>query len=69
MYVSSPRLAPEDRFAGLAPKERLATAIPELDLEDASEPGAELLIERARGVESAALAVKCVTNSEGGGAD
>ena len=66
--VTMARLAPEDRFAGLAPKERLATAIPQLDLEDASEPSAELLIERARGVEGAALAVKGVTNSEGGGA-
>jgi PmbA protein len=66
--VTMARLAPEDRFAGLAPKDRLATTIPQLDLEDASEPSAENLIERARGVESAALAVKGVTNSEGGGA-
>jgi len=66
--ITMARLAPEDRFAGLAPKDRLATTIPELDLEDASEPSAELLIERARGVEGAALAVKGVTNSEGGGA-
>jgi PmbA protein len=62
------RLAPEDRFAGLAPQDRLATNIPELDLEDAQEPSAETLIERARAVEGAALAVKGVTNSEGGGA-
>jgi PmbA protein len=66
--VTMARLAPEDRFAGLAPKNRLATTIPQLDLEDASEPSAENLIERARGVEGAALAVKGVTNSEGGGA-
>jgi PmbA protein len=66
--VQMARLAPEDRFAGLAPKDRLATAIPDLDLEDVAEPSAELLIERAREVESAAMAVKGVTNSEGGGA-
>jgi PmbA protein len=65
--VAMARLAPEDRFAGLAPQDRLAKNIPELDLEDAEEPSAETLIERARAVEGAALAVKGVTNSEGGG--
>jgi len=62
------RLAPEDKFAGLAPKDRLAKSIPALDLEDAAEPSAERLIELARAVEGAAMAVKGVTNSEGGGA-
>jgi PmbA protein len=66
--VAMARLAPEDKFATLAPKDRLATSLPALDLEDAAEPGADLLIERARTVESAALAVPGVTNSEGGGA-
>jgi PmbA protein len=66
--VTMARLAPEDRFAGLAPRDRLATSVPPLDLEDTNEPSAETLIERARGVESAALAVNGVTNSEGGGA-
>jgi PmbA protein len=66
--VTMAKLAPEDRYAGLAPTDRLAKAIPELDLEDAAEPSAETLIERARSVEGAALAVKGVTNSEGGGA-
>ena len=66
--VAMARLAPEDKFAGLAPKDRLARAIPALDLEDQAEPAAETLIERARAVEAAALAVKGVTNSEGGGA-
>ncbi|SRR5579883_3360867 len=66
--VAMAKLAPEDRFAGLAPQERLAKDIPQLDLEDAAEPSAESLIERARAVEAAALAVRGVTNSEGGGA-
>lgn len=66
--VTMARLAPEDKFAGLAPSDRLAKSIPALDLEDAGEPSADLLIERARAVEAAALAVKGVTNSEGGGA-
>jgi PmbA protein len=66
--VAMARLAPEDKFAGLAPKERLATTLPALDLEDAVEPSAEVLIERARAVEGSALAISGVTNSEGGGA-
>jgi PmbA protein len=66
--VAMARLAPEDKFATLAPKECLAGSLPELDLEDPTEPGADLLIARARAVEAAALAVPGVTNSEGGGA-
>lgn len=66
--IAMARLAPEDKFAGLAPKDRLATSVRGLDLEDPSEPGAEKLIERARNTEGAALAVPGVTNSEGGGA-
>jgi PmbA protein len=62
------RLAPEDRFACLAPTGRLAKSWPPLDLEDTSEPSAEVLIERAKTVEGAAMAVPGITNSEGGGA-
>jgi PmbA protein len=62
------RLAPEDKFAGLAPTERLARDIPQLDLEDPEEPSAEILVARARDAEQAGLAVPGVTNSEGGGA-
>jgi len=67
--VAMARLAPEDKYAGLAPKDRLARDIPDLDLDDALEPAAETLIERARAVEAAALDVKGVTNSEGGSAN
>jgi PmbA protein len=66
--IAMARLAPEDRFAGLAPRGRLAKAIPDLDLEDKGEPTAEILVERARVAEQAGLAVLGVTNSEGGGA-
>src|SRR5690348_1481850 len=66
--VAMARLAPEDKFAGLAPQDRLAKGWPGLDLEDAAEPAAERLIELARSVEGAALAVPGVSNSEGGGA-
>src|SRR6201995_1689086 len=62
------RLAPEDKFAGLAPSELLARNIPELDLEDQQEPAAEILVARAREAEQAGLAVSGVTNSGGGGA-
>jgi len=66
--VAMARLAPQDKFAGLGPEDRLARAFPALDLEDRNEPAAERLIELARDVEGAALAVKGITNSEGGGA-
>jgi PmbA protein len=62
------RLAPEDKFAGLAPVELLTRGIPDLDLEDPAEPAPETLIARARDAEQAGLAVPGVTNSEGGGA-
>jgi PmbA protein len=66
--VAMARLAPEDKYAGLAPKELLARDFPALDLEDPKEPSTETLIERAKTVEGAAMAVQGITNSEGGGA-
>jgi PmbA protein len=66
--VAMAKLAPEDKYAGLAPRELLATKFPSLDLEDPNEPSTETLIERAKTVEGAAMAVKGITNSEGGGA-
>ena len=66
--IAMARLAPEDKFAGLAPRERLARTIPDLDLEDKNEPAAEILVEWAKTAEQAGLAVPGVTNSEGGGA-
>ena len=66
--VAMAKLAPEDKFAGLAPKQLLAKDFPTLDIEDANEPSADMLVERARAVEGAAMAVPGVTNSEGGGA-
>ncbi len=66
--IAMAKLAPEERFAGLAPTDRLAKSWPSLDLEDANEPSAEVLIERARALEGAAMAVPGITNSEGGGA-
>jgi PmbA protein len=66
--VTMAKLAPEDKFACLAPRELLARSTPELDLEDDEEPSADTLVERARTVEGAAMAIKGITNSEGGGA-
>jgi PmbA protein len=66
--VAMAKLAPEDKYAGLAPADRLAKSFPALDIEDALEPPPDLLIERARAVEGAAMAVPGITNSEGGGA-
>jgi PmbA protein len=66
--VAMARLAPEDKFAGLAPRERLAKTIPDLDIEDSHEPSADALVDSARAIEAAAMAVKGITNSEGGSA-
>jgi PmbA protein len=66
--VAMARIAPEDKFACLAEPELLARDFPSLDIEDAGEPSAEILVERARAVEGAAMAVAGITNSEGGGA-
>src|SRR5258706_3113562 len=63
------KLAPEDKFAGLAPQEKLATSFLELEIDDPEEPSTVLLVERARAAEGAALEVPGVTNSEGGSAD
>ncbi|RDC60964.1 Metalloprotease PmbA like protein [Alteripontixanthobacter maritimus] len=63
--VAMARAAPEDRYAGLAPQDLLATGdLPELDLEDSDdEPGPEALRERAIATETAALDVDGVTTS------
>jgi PmbA protein len=65
--VAMAREAPEDPYAGLAPQDLLFKgAIPDLDLDDASEADPQALRETARAVEEAARAVAGVTNSEGG---
>jgi PmbA protein len=66
--IAMAKLAPEDKFAGLAPNNRLAKHVPALDLEDKNEPAPETLVAWARDAEAAGMAVKGVTNSEGGGA-
>ncbi|MEZ5894132.1 MAG: metallopeptidase TldD-related protein [Parvularculaceae bacterium] len=64
------KAAPEDRFCGLAPADRLAKApFPDLDLGDFAEPSTDALKARAAECEAAALAVKGVVNSSGAGAN
>lgn len=67
--VAMARLAPEDRFAGLAPVESLAKGpFPDLDLYDPTERSPEALEALAEAAEDAARAVPGVTNSEGASA-
>ena len=67
--VAMARLAPEDKFAGLAPKDRLAKGpFPDLDLFDPTEPAADTLEAQAREAEAAARSIDGVTNSDGGSA-
>jgi PmbA protein len=66
--VAMARVAPEDRFAGLADPGQLARDIPDLDLLDPDLPAVTVLEERAKRAEAAGLAVKGVTKSEGASA-
>src|SRR5499433_3193864 len=63
--VAMARTVPEDPYCGIADPAEIAHAWPTLDMLDPEEPAAEILIERARAAEEAALAVTGVTNSEG----
>ncbi len=67
--VAMARLAPEDKYAGLAPSEKLAKTVLDVEIDDPQEPSTVLLVEHARAAEQAALEVPGVTNSEGGSAD
>lgn len=67
--VAMAREAPEDRWAGLAPADRLLKGnVPDLDLDDGALGDPALLKVRALEAEDAARAVPGVTNSEGGSA-
>ena len=67
--VAMAREAPEDRWSGLAPKQRLMHGAPPLlDLDDGAEVSPAELREAASIAEEAARAVPGVSNSEGGGA-
>ena len=66
--VAMAKVSPADPFAGLAPEERLARDLPDLDTFDGSEVSSAALAERALGAEAAALEVKGITQSGGAGA-
>lgn len=66
--VAMARIAPEDRFAGLADPALLAQNPPDLDLVDPDLPSVAVLEERAKAAEAAGLAIKGVTRSEGASA-
>ena len=67
--VAMARLAPEDAYAGLAPRDRLfAGELPDLELFDPTVATADELEGVARATEAAALSVAGVTNTDGGSA-
>jgi PmbA protein len=66
--VAMARVAPEDRFAGLADPVLLAKNFPDLDLVDPDLPEVGRLEELAREAEAAALEVRGVTKSGGASA-
>ncbi len=63
--VAMAKAVPEDPYCGIAEPGEITHQWPALDMLDTEEPTAEVLIERARAAEEAALAVTGVTNSEG----
>jgi PmbA protein len=66
--VAMARVAPEDKFAGLADRELLIGTIPDLDLLDPQLPSVAELEETARAAEAAGLAIKGVAKSGGASA-
>jgi PmbA protein len=66
--VAMARVAPEDKYAGLADAALLAQKLPDLDLIDPTLPDVAKLESYARAAESAALSVKGVAKSGGASA-
>ena len=66
--VAMARVAPEDKYAGLADAALLTHTFPELDLIDPVLPDVGTLEQHARAAESAALSVKGVSKSGGASA-
>jgi PmbA protein len=66
--VAMARVAPEDKYAGLADSARLAKSIPDLDLVDSTLPDVAILESLAQRAEKAGRAVKGVSKSGGASA-
>src|ERR1043165_3058139 len=65
--VAMARVAPEDKYAGLADAALLAHEFPDLDLIDPELPSVTALEQKARAAEQAGLAVKGAAKSGGAG--
>ena len=63
--VAMARAVPEDPYCGIADADGVAVRPPVIEMAEAEEPPADLLIARAGEAEDAARAVEGVTNSEG----
>lgn len=63
--VAMARAVPADDFCGIADPDQVTHDFPRIETADPEEPAPEVLIERARAAEEAALAVSGVTNSDG----
>ncbi|TCD16644.1 TldD/PmbA family protein [Oricola cellulosilytica] len=66
--VAMARVSPEDRFNTLAPEDRLARKLPDLDLFDETDVAADRLTRDALDMEDAARSVEGVSNSSGANA-
>lgn len=66
--VAMARVAPDDKYVGLADPDLLVRDFPELDLLDPNTPSTGELEQRARAAEAAALAVPGITKSGGASA-
>lgn len=66
--ITMAKAAPEDIYCGLADPDAVTKSWPPLVMADTKEPTAEEFIAQTKEAEEAALAVKGVTNSEGGDA-
>jgi PmbA protein len=66
--VAMAKVSPEDPHQGLAPADRLASSVPDLDLVDSAVPDAAWLTERALACENAGLSVAGVSKSMGASA-
>lgn len=66
--VAMAKLAPEDKYSGLADRDLLAKSFPDLDIFDATELDMPALIKSAKSAEDSARSVQGISNSEGASA-
>lgn len=66
--VAMAKASPDDPYARLARPDEVASSLPELDMYDATDLGAEALIDMAKEAEDTARSYEGISNSEGGSA-